>query len=137
MSSCKKPRNELVNVASNHCAVWHLVPQQKRARIFTTLIASIIFNSKTRAHRANGQCKGEPRFFLIIEGREPTALKRRNGPRRLVLRPLRERVYVGGGESEAPIHDIELMPDHYAKDLAFEFLEKFARFECHEGSAFL
>jgi hypothetical protein len=22
------------------------------------------------------------------------------------------------------------MPDHYAKDLAFEFLEKFARFEC-------
>ena len=39
-------------------------------------------------------------------------------------------MYVGGGESEAPIHDIELMPDHYAKDLAFEFLEKFARFEC-------
>jgi hypothetical protein len=33
-------------------------------------------------------------------------------------------VYVGGGESEAPIHDIELMLDHYAKDLAFEFLEK-------------
>jgi hypothetical protein len=39
-------------------------------------------------------------------------------------------VYVGGGESEAPIHDIEFMPDHYAKNLAFEFLEKFARFEC-------
>ena len=63
-------------------------------------------------------------------GPEDPLGEKKNGPRRLVLRPLRERVYVGGGESEAPIHDIELMPDHYAKDLAFEFLEKFVRFEC-------